>query len=83
MSGPTGPITHSEFRELIEYDEVLAYRVKNPFYFSTREETVVIHFHYFKNGVEVGDWTPITGLGFIFETPRSWCEQFKLELTPA
>lgn len=82
--GATGPISEYDFRQLIKYDEVGDFVVKNPErrWYWANPENLVIHRHFFLNGVEVGYWSPMTGLGYVFETPRVWCKEFKDALLP-
>ncbi len=76
MSGPTGFIGKESFQDRITFDEILNYSVPPRVYESYRYHTI-IHIHYFLNGLEVGYWSPITGLGFVFEKPRIWCDKLK------
>jgi hypothetical protein len=79
--GPTGFVrSRWDFEQFVQgADECGAYVVASrPNHYCTGEVSVsIIHFHYFKNGVELGYWSPITDLGFVFETPRVWHQPWK------
>jgi len=78
MCGTVGPIQRHEFEQLLDYDEAGEYRVKVGWW---NAYWTTIHVHYFKDGVEVGYFTPCVNVGHVFERVREWHHSFKAALT--
>lgn len=70
--GPTGKIKRSDFEKSIVFDEVLNYLMFGEY------KT----YHYFKDGSEVGYWSPFTKFGMVHKEPQKWLPHLKAKLTP-